>query len=164
MRTSIERQRPTRQPRFPHTAVRLGFFMAALAGLVLLQPSAAFADSVSAYDLYSFLMLGSSRDSSHDLELAGNGKRDTTERALKTPSHRLSKVEKPQIPHRPILPGGRQVLFGDDRQVLFGDDVVDQLPHRPNPGGKHVAAAPEPTAGLLFGAGTLLVARRLRRR
>jgi hypothetical protein len=156
MRTSIERQRPTRQPRFPHTAVRLGFFMAALAGLVALQPSAAFAESVSAYDLYSLLMLGSSSDSGHELELAGNGKRDTTERALKTRSHRLPKVEKPQLPHRPILPGGRQ--------VLFGDDVVVQRPHRPNPDGKHVAAAPEPTAGLLFGAGILLVARRLQRR
>ncbi len=169
MRTSIERQRPTRQPRFPHSAVRLGFFMAALAGLVLLQPSAAFAGNVSAYDLYSLLMHGSSSDSSNELELARNGERDTTERVLKTRSHRLPKVEKPQIPH---LPAARPYQLGDDvvvhrapfpgsRPDLRGDDVVVQ---RPNPGGDHVAATPEPTAGLLFGAGILLVARRLRRR
>jgi hypothetical protein len=149
MRTSIERQRPTRQPRFPYTVVR--FFMAALAGMVLLQPSAAFA--VSAYDLY-ILMLGSSGDSSHELELAGNSNRDTTERSLNTPSHGrglgldqdsaeglYGKLENPRITRRP----GRSTVVGN----------------HPKPGRKYSAATPEPTAGLLFGAGILLVARRL---
>ncbi len=166
MRTSIERQRPTSQPRFPHTAVRLGFFMAALAGLVLFQPSAAFAESVTAHDLYSLLMLGSSSDSGSELELAGMGRRDTIERALNTPSHGLSKLEDPRITGRPGSP-----TVGKDHPMPLPEitrphrptpDITK--PHRPTPGGKQVNAVPEPTAGLLFAAGTLLVTSRLRRR
>ena len=163
MTTSIERQRPTSQPRFSHTAIRLGFFTAALAGLVLLQPSAAFARSVSLYEVYSFFTLGSSSDSSSELALAGMGRRDTIERALQTPSHGLSKLEDPPITGRPTVGKDHPMPLPDITRPYRPTPELTR-PHRPTPGGKHVNAVPEPTAGLLFAAGTLLVARRLRRR